>query len=109
MNQIYKKKSFVIFRAGDGYIIHNTEKSFDKGHTHIKNVNTAKYIVTLAANRTLPKHLSDYLLVSLLRLTNDDEYAAQIEEMRNKQRNRRLKNEKVYRNKSYSGQTNDKR
>lgn len=91
MNQIYRKKSFIVFRAGDGYIIHNTEKSFKKGHTHIKNVNTAKYIVSLAAKKILPKHLSDYLLVSLLRLANDDIYTAKIEEMRKNQQIRRAK------------------
>lgn len=91
MNQIYRKKSFIVFRAGDGYIIHNTEKSFKKGHTHIKNVNTAKYIVSLAAKKILPKHLSDYLLVSLLRLSNDDIYTAKIEKMRKKQQIRRSK------------------
>lgn len=91
MNQIYRKKSFIVFRASDGYIIHNTEKSFKKGHTHIKNVNTAKYIVSLAAKKILPKHLSDYLLVSLLRLANDDIYTAKIEEMRKNQQIRRSK------------------
>ena len=91
MNQIYRKKSFIVFRAGDGYIIHNTEKSFKKGHTHIKNVNTAKYIVSLAAKKILPKHLSDYLLVSLLRLAKDDIYTAKIEEMRKNQQIRRSK------------------
>lgn len=86
MNQIYKKKSFVIFRCGDGYIIHNTKKPFEIGHTHIKNVDTAKYLVYLSAKKKLPKRFSDYLLVSLLRLTNDDTYAYQIRAMRKRRK-----------------------
>lgn len=74
MNQIYKKKHFIIFRVKDGFIVHNTKKPFYRGHTHISNLNTAKYIINLSINKNMPHHLSKYLIVSLIRLATDQRY-----------------------------------
>lgn len=86
---IYKKKNFKIYDAGKGYIVHNTKLNFPDHHTHINNFHTCKYIIDLCIHKTIPHHLSDYLLVSIIRLSNDKEYINKIENMiSNKRRNR---------------------
>ena len=72
----------------DGYIVYNTSKMFEEGHTHISNINTAKYIINLSLYKKVPKHLSDYLLKSLIRISKDPIYVKKIEEMRNNLRKR---------------------
>ncbi len=73
---IYTKKQFKIYRiAPNGFIVHNTSKVFKVGHTHINNYNTAKYIINLACNKSIPKkRLSNYLLESLIRISTDEKY-----------------------------------
>lgn len=82
MKRIYKKRSFIIYRVNDGYIVHNTEKSFPEGHTHISNLNTAKRMINVSIRKELPNRLSDYLLESLLRMASDADFKSSIENMR---------------------------
>ena len=60
----------------NGYIVHNTKKDFNIGHTHINDFSAAKYVAYLAMYKRLPKkrHLSPYLIESVIRLSDDDEY-----------------------------------
>ena len=78
MNVIYKKTNFKIYDAGDQYIVHNTNLDFHNHHTHINNFNTCKYIIDLCIHKTVPYHLSDYLLVSITRLSGDQQYINRI-------------------------------
>lgn len=72
---IYKKKNYKIYDAGNGkYIIHNTNLDFENHHSHVHNFNTCKYIIDLCINKTVPYYLSEYLLESILRLSNDKSY-----------------------------------
>ncbi len=44
MNRIYRKANYNIYAFSDGgYIIHNMNLPFEKGHTHIRNYHTAKF------------------------------------------------------------------
>ena len=81
MNLAYKKKNFNIYNAGNGYIIHNIKKEFSQGHTHINNFKTAKYLVDLSIHKSMPHHLHHYFLVSLKRLSDDDEYTKKLSEL----------------------------
>ena len=76
MVRVYRKKNFSIYSNKHGsFIIHNMNKEFSEGHTHINNFNTAKFILNLALHSTIPNHtISDYLLVSLQRISNDKDY-----------------------------------
>lgn len=56
------------------YIVHNTKKEFAKGHTHINNFNTAKYLATLALKKKVPTRLGKYQLVSLIRISDSKTY-----------------------------------
>lgn len=81
MNQIYCKRGYIVFRVNDGFVIHNTNKEFENGHTHIENFNTAKHVIDLVSHKSLPHHLSRYLLISLMRLSDDQEYIVKVNEL----------------------------
>ena len=78
MNVVYRKKNFNIYSAGSEFIIHNTKCEFSQSHTHINNFKTAKYLVDLAIHRSIPHHLHHYFLVSLYRLSDNEEYTRKI-------------------------------
>lgn len=72
--QIYSNRHYKVYATEKGFIVHNVRKPFSCGHTHIDKFSTAKYITKLAYGRIVPKHLSRYLLVSLIRISDDKEY-----------------------------------
>ncbi len=77
--QVYSNRNFKIYKSGNsGYIIHNKNKEFETGHTHINDFKMAKYIVKLAVHEIIPKHLSDYLLISLVRISSNKKYKEEI-------------------------------
>lgn len=73
-NQIYRKKAFIIITVSRGYIVINTNKPFEEGHTHIKNFNMAKKLIYWSIKRTIPSYCSNYILTSLIRLSEDNIY-----------------------------------
>ena len=79
LTTIYRKRNFKIYDAGKEYIIHNTKLDFNNHHTHINNFHTCKYIIDLCIHKTVPYHLSDYLLTSIVRITEDKCYKKAIE------------------------------
>lgn len=75
MNTIYNKKSYYIYKISkSGYIVYNTKKKFKDGHTHINNYNTAKTVIDMSIHKTIPKHLSKYLIESIIRISTDEKY-----------------------------------
>jgi len=77
--QVYNNRHFKIYITAEGeYIVHNSHKSFESGHTHVRNFSTAKYLTKLAVHSIVPKHLSKYLLVSLIRISTDSEYKGKL-------------------------------
>lgn len=80
MTQIYTKGNYIIFRAQDQYILQNIAMD-GFAHTHIEHFNTAKYLIDLSVHKRIPRHLSRYLLVSLLRINDDEEYLRHIKEL----------------------------
>ena len=92
LNTIYKKKNYKIYDVGKEYIIHNSSLDFSQHHTHINNYNTCKFIIDLCIHKSIPKkHLSDYLLVSIIRLTDDNNYKHQIENLLKQNKKKRGK------------------
>lgn len=79
MNVIYRRKNYNIYKAGKGnFIVHNTNKKFEKGHTHINNYNAAKTVISMSLNKTVPCHLSKYLIESIVRISTDENYIKQL-------------------------------
>ena len=75
---VYQRGPFAIQEVKDGYIVWNTEKDFQDGHTHITDLDTAKRIISLSMHKEVPKKLSRYLRISLIRLSSDSDYTARI-------------------------------
>lgn len=65
------------------FIVINTKKGFDNGHTHLNNYKQAVYIINCVKGKKIPKSFSKYLLISLIRLSADNKYTAQVEELIN--------------------------
>lgn len=92
MVRVAKMKYFNIYSNTEGaYIVHNTHKEFHEGHTHINNFNTAKYVAYLALYKKVPKkgHLSDYLIESIIRLSDDKAYIRRMNQFKNVQHNKK--------------------
>lgn len=88
MVRVNKVKYINIYSDRNGsYIVHNTKKPFNDGHTHINNYNTAIYISQLVVYKRTPKnnHLSKYLYQSILRVTDDKKYAEKIRYLMDKE------------------------
>lgn len=78
MVKIYKRKHFSIYSANKDYIVHNTHKDFQQGHTHISNYHTAKYLIDMSLSKKVPYHASKYIYESLIRLAEDKNYIKEI-------------------------------
>lgn len=79
MNVIYRKRNYNIYKVGRGnFIVHNTNKKFEKGHTHINNYNAAKTVIYMSTNNIVPEHLSKYLIESIIRISTDKKYIEQL-------------------------------
>lgn len=89
--QIYTKKNFAIIDMDEGYIVINKDKEFKQGHTHITNFNTAKYLIDMVLYSRMPYHLPIYLLISLQRLSADENYRDKIGELIKNKRNKENK------------------
>lgn len=84
MVRIYKRKEFNLYSAGNGYIIHNSKGEFSQHHTHINNYHTAKYLIDLAVHKSIPyKHISSYLIESLIRISLDKKYIEKLKNLKN--------------------------
>lgn len=79
--QVYQNTHFKVYKAGDGFIIHNIDKGFKSGHTHVQKYNTCMVLIKLLVNKRSPKSRSKYFLESLLRLCDDDNYRQQIQQL----------------------------
>jgi hypothetical protein len=78
-NCIYKYKNINVYAVSNGYIIHNTAKPFEEGHSHINNFHLSKLVAKcVCKEKVLEKgRLSEsvflYLLVSITRLCTDEQ------------------------------------
>lgn len=84
-NQIkYVKKQFRIYETSkDCYVVHNTNKDFKDGHTHVgHDYGRAIYLVNLAFHRSIPKNINnERTLTSLIRISNNKVYIHQLQRL----------------------------
>lgn len=80
-NKIFERKEFIIFQVKEGYVVYNTKKDFEEGHTHLKHFNAAKNAIDLVISKKIPKSTNVYYLTSLVRLTKDEKYEEKITEL----------------------------
>lgn len=78
---LYAEDGYIIFRSGTGYIVHNTRKEFSTGHSHLRGFKPCKDAIFFVRNRKIPKRTNFYYLRTLQRLSEDDKYVEQIEQL----------------------------
>lgn len=72
--KIFQRKEYSIYRCEGGYIVHNTNKEFKEGHTHIHNYNKAKSVIDLAVRKKMPNTPRKWEIECLLRIVKDEKY-----------------------------------
>jgi hypothetical protein len=80
MNQLYKKDEYIIFPVGGSYIVCNTRKVFENGHTHVKRIDIGKLLISLVIEKKLPKN--PHLVDNLIRIADDKNYIEQLKEFK---------------------------
>lgn len=80
MNQVWQKKNYKIYHADDGYILHNSSME-GFAHSHISHFKTAVFIAELSIHKRVPHDLCSYLLVSLIRVNDDEDYCKKIQDL----------------------------
>lgn len=82
MSRIVKElKPLVILYSSkeERYIVYNTNKEWNKGHTHIKTLKQAEYLCDCIRKNKVPSNVNKYFIISLLRLSNDKKYSNKLE------------------------------
>lgn len=88
-NQIYKREQFIIVEANNQFVVENTNYSKGRGshkHSHFfynksnkSNVfNNCKRLIHYAINKEIPKNCNLRFLGSLIRITDDEQYAEKV-------------------------------
>ena len=81
MKKVFAKKYMVVFQREehDEFVVYNTHKEWEQGHTHIHSYKQAMYLVDCILNNKIPKKVNKYFLVSLQRLATSKKYKEQIQ------------------------------
>ena len=83
--RVYENRGYIILKVKSkgrtGYIIHNTSKPFEEGHSHLKSFEMAKVIINNVIYKKKPKTSNIYLLESHIRLSNNDKYVSYIKHL----------------------------
>lgn len=97
--KIYERKEYIILKVKKGYIVYNTKKEFEYGHTHIQSFEMSKTIIDNSIRKKRPKTNNIYLIESHIRVTNDSKYKKVLEELIEAKRNKTKDNK--YHNRRY--------
>jgi hypothetical protein len=76
------QRDFVIYKTVDGFRVTRIDNSEDR-HTHLKSKSACDTVIQNVINKKIPKHVGNYYLTSLIRLSDDGEYIRKIEELIN--------------------------
>lgn len=83
--KIYENGEYIILEVHSGkkkgYILYNTKKQFEQGHTHLHGFSISKTILSNVKYRKIPKTHDLYLLKSHIRVSDDDNYIRKIEQL----------------------------
>lgn len=70
----YEKCGYIVFKSRTGWVAYNTAKPFEKGHTHLSSLQSAKDAIRFCLEQRVPLKADVYYLISLQRLTDSEEY-----------------------------------
>lgn len=80
--RVYENKGYIILKVKSkgrvGFIVYNTKKPFEKGHSHLKSFEMAKVVINNVIYEKKPKTDNIYLLESHIRLSDSDKYITYI-------------------------------
>lgn len=79
---IYRKDEFIILKVSEGFIVYNTKKEWENGHSHLKSLNAAKTAINLVQKGKLPRSRGFYYLTTLQRISTEEEYIERIEQLK---------------------------
>jgi hypothetical protein len=79
--RIFQRKEYSIYKVKRGYIVHNTNKEFRIGHTHVRSFKKAKSIVDLCVRKKLPNTPREWEIESLMRVTNNQTYRNKLRDL----------------------------
>lgn len=100
--KVYEKGHYIILKVKSGkktgYIVYNTKKKWEEGHTHLESFDMAKTIIDNVIKHKKPKTKNLYLLQSHIRLTDNPSYVKFINELIDSKKNKRKSG---YRNERY--------
>lgn len=97
--KIYERKEYIILRVKKGYIVYNTKKDFENGHTHLQSFEMSRTLIDNSIRKKRPKTNNTYLIESHIRVTKDVKYKQILEEMLESKKNKTKDNK--YNNRSY--------
>lgn len=82
-NYIYRYEQFVLKKTLDGnFVVVNINSKYEC-HSHVKTVEAGKALCKLAAKHKLPKKKDLYFVESLMRLSNNKKYLAELKRLKN--------------------------
>ncbi|MGL5766724.1 MAG: hypothetical protein ACRCX8_13895 [Sarcina sp.] len=82
LKKIYQENEYIILQAKRGFVVYNTKKNFDKGHTHLRSYNMSKTIIDNCIGKKRPRTNSEYLIQSHIRLSKDESYTKYLNEIK---------------------------
>ncbi len=56
---IYRKDEFIILKVSEGFIVYNTKKEWENGHSHLKSLKAAKTAINKEPRILLPNHVAE--------------------------------------------------
>lgn len=77
----YIKDGFIIFGCGKSYVVYNMSKKFKGGHSHLRSFKACKDAITFATKKKIPKRCSFYYLTTLQRISDDEKYRQDIDDL----------------------------
>lgn len=81
-NYIYRYEQFVLKKTLDGnFVVVNINSKYEC-HSHVKTVGAGKALCKLAAKHKLPKKKDLYFVESLIRLSNNKKYLAELKHLK---------------------------
>ena len=82
IKRIFTRREFVVFKIDDYFLLVNTNKPFDFGHTHLRSFNACISIIKLIEKKQLPNSKSRHFMESILRVCDDKVYSEKIKQLR---------------------------
>lgn len=83
--KIYEYKEYIILKVQHkkkiGFIVYNTKKDWESGHTHLNSKTIAEIVIKNVDKRKKPKTNNLYILKSHIRVSNDSKYIKFIESL----------------------------